>query len=132
MSHTIFHSTIFQNIFEREQLRRRLQEIYLAKLLRFVPPIVVPPLPGPDPAPFSDALNFQSSITSEIANQNILIGELLAHALGDPDPQPNNRSIINEMKKDGLHLEVIEGLIQQIEIGTESLKSELATLKKCN
>ncbi len=133
MSHTTAHR--IQQIFERENLRRMLQEIYLAKLLRFVPPIIVPPHPGPDPAPFlgepQPQPQPQPSIASELANQNLLIGELLSHALGDPTPQPNISSIVNEIRKDNLHIEVIEELIQKIESGVKSLKSELEVLKKC-
>ncbi len=127
MSHTFTHR--IQQIFERENLRRMLQEIYLAKILRFVPPI-----PLPDPGPFHSEAQpqHQPSIATELANQNLLIGELLSHALGDPNPQPNISSIVNEIRKDNLHIEVLEELIQKIESGTKSLKSELETLKKCN
>ena len=129
MSHTFSHR--IQQIFERENLRRMLQDIYLAKLLRFVPPIVLPPEAGPDPVPFLGEPEPQTNITSELANQKLIIGELLSHALGDQNPQPNISSIVNEIRKDNLHIEVLEELIQKIEVGAKSLKSELEVLKKC-
>ena len=49
MGHTFIHRV--QQIYEAEFLRRHLREIYLAKILRFVPPIEVPPHAGPDPVP---------------------------------------------------------------------------------
>ena len=105
----------------REELRRFLREIYI---LRWIRPLI-PPLPspfggGPQPEP--------PTISATLANQNFLIGELLAHALGDPNPQPNTPSLINEIKKSGVHLEVVNELIDRFEIATTALRAEAKAL----
>ena len=72
--------------------------------------------------------------SSTTTSQNMLLAELFIHALRDcdPNPQPNDFSIFNKVKKDNLHIEALDELIQQIDAGAEALKSELVILKKCN
>jgi hypothetical protein len=108
--------------------RDLLEAQYLAKFIKF-PPFAVPGV-RPDPPPFAEALSPHSDIASMIANQNLIVGELLINAIGDPDPAPNRPSIIDMIKKEKIHIEVVERLIRQFETGVKALKLELEVFKK--
>jgi hypothetical protein len=102
----------------REELRRFLREIYL---LRWIKPLLPPPPPspfegGPQPEP--------PTIWATLARQNFLTGELLAYVLGDPNPQPNIPSLVGEIRKSGIQIEVVNELITQFEAATAALKAE--------
>ena len=109
--------------------RDLLEATYLARFIRY-PPIRLT-VPPPDPSPFELNPRPQPpTISSTIANQNFLIGELLAHALGDPNPQPNRPSLIGEIKESGVQLEVVNDLIKRFESAAEALRKEAKIIKE--
>lgn len=113
----------------KQFFRNLLESIYLTRFIKY-PPVGVRPPPGP--SPFGGGPQPEPpTISSIIANQNFLIGELLTHALGDPNPQPNRPSLISEIRRSGIQIEVVKGLIKQFENATEALKKELKIIESC-
>jgi len=101
-----------------------LEAQYLSKFIKQLklinPPFTIPE-PRPDPGP---ELNLSVDI------RDILLGDLLIHALGQPVPETNRPLYVNQIKESGLHIEVIEELITQFEDGTKALEEELKYFKK--
>jgi len=110
--------------------RDLLEAAYLARFIKH--PSIRLPVPLPDPSPFEGGPQPEPpTISSIIANQNFLIGELLAHALSNPNPQPSSPSLIGDIKRSGVQLEVVNDLIKQFETATEALKEEAEILGSC-
>lgn len=111
----------------RDLFKQLLEAQYLAKFLRqlrFRSPI--PPLPIPDPGQFE----LQPSLS--IDARDVLLGDLIVSALGDPHPQPSRPLFINQIRESGLHIEVIKDLIVQFEDGVKALREELETFEKAD
>lgn len=110
----------------RKFLKDLLEAQYLSRFIKF-PPLKLPVPPRPT---FNGEPEPQTNIPIEESFQSSLIGELLIHAMGNPTSQPNKMSIINEIKKEKLDVEVVQGLIGELESGVKMLKEELSAIKK--
>ena len=107
----------------RKYLKDLLESQYLSRFINF-PPLRLPVPPRPT---FNEEPEPETNIPLEDALQRSLLGELLIHALGDP--QPSKISIVNEIKKEKLDVEVVKKMLGEFGAGMEILKEELATLE---
>ncbi len=110
----------------RKYLKELLQAQYLSRFIKY------PPLYFPVPESFPPEPEPQPNISLQQSIQQSVVGELLIHALTDPTPQPGRLSIVNDIKKEKLDMEVIEELITQFEGGITILKKELTSIRKCH
>lgn len=106
-----------------------LEAIYISKYIKHRP--VRFPVPLPDPSPEVGPQPEPPGLPSIVASQNILIGELLVHALSHSNQQPSSPSLIDEIRKSGVQLEVVRSLIKQFETATQALKKEVIALESC-
>ena len=108
----------------RDFFRDLLEAQYLAKFLRLIdieeknPRFRFPPRVQPDPPPFELAPRFS------IPMSDLLLGDLLVTALGDPDPAPSRPVLVDQIRRSGLHQEVVKDLGQQLRAGAEALEAE--------
>ncbi len=104
----------------RDLFREILEAQYLAKLIKQlrlrspVPPIKLPPGAQPDPPPFRS-----------LDLHQVLLGDLLISAIGDPEPAPNKLSLAHLIRESNLHVEVVSDLLDQFREGAELLEAEL-------
>ncbi len=119
---------------ECERWKRILDTIKQFYLLRFFPPRIPLPLPGPitgipgignsfgDPTP-------QPNIFSGQGIQDLLFAELFLDNLRrDPTPTP---TIFSQIRESGAQIEIVKGLIEQFDEASKVLKIELENLEKC-
>ena len=99
--------TLFLDLLEGQYLSRFLKNW---DKLRNGPLPDLKPFPEPDPPPF---LN------------ETLAGDLLVRALGDPDAQPSKGSIIDQIREEKLHVEVLKDLLAQLQDGVAIVKADL-------
>ena len=99
--------TLFLDLLEGQYLSRFLKNW---DKLRNGPLPDLQPFPEPDPPPF---LN------------ETLAGDLLVRALGDPDAQPSKGSIIDQIREEKLHVEVLKDLLAQLQDGVAIVKADL-------
>ena len=110
-------------------LVRDIFEIMYLKRYLSIPHLLIPHPPSPfEGGPQSEP----PTLWSIVANHNYLLGELLSHSLGDPNPQPNIPTLINEIKKSSIQLKVVKDLIHRFEKAIVSLKKEEKFLSSKN
>lgn len=85
--------------------------------------LAVPTLPGPEPQP----VPFESATFRQV--HDMFQGDLLLRALAEPQPQPSRFSVIEQIKKENLHIEVVKDLITRLEAGLDALQAELKTFE---
>lgn len=116
----------------RDFFKELLEAQYLAKFINRIKLVTpLPPLPFPGPGPFEGEPQPQPSMSSlSIDARDVLLGDLLINALGDPSPQLNRPLYINKIRESGIHMEVVKDLLSQFEDGAKALREELELLEK--
>ena len=100
---------------------------YFERLRTPLPPgIINPPLPDPPPWFHGDPNPVPSSASR---SRDVILGELLLNALGDPSPDPMKGSLVNAIRNEGVQQKVLEDLVPRFEAGAKQLKEELSALQ---
>lgn len=115
---------------EDEQLREVMRFFWDYKFLHKYG-IVIDPLPLPDLKPnFSEVpMHHPKLISERLAIHEELLFELVEVVAGDPSPQPNVFSVLNNQH---IRLEAARSLAKRLEVALDQVKAEIEQLSKAS